>query len=135
MKIINVNNFYNYPLTVDSTIITVDSTEWTADQISFTSSALFITVIPRDYPDVVNITFYNELKETTFTEECIVFSKNGYMDIPFTYSVFEEGDSFEITVKGLDDKLLWRGKAYVTMDDDLQNYKLIKKDDNNKIEF
>lgn len=135
MKIINVNNFYETPLTVDSTLYTADSTELTADMVSLQTDKLFIKVIPRQFPTEVIIQFYNELKQTRVSENCFVVNENGYMTIPFNYKTFEEGDSFEIKVTTTDGVLLYRDKAEVHMTDDLQNYKLIQKDANNVIKF
>lgn len=43
----------------------------------------------------------------------------------FNYT-FKEGASYDLIVKDYDNRLLFRGKAYATDVEDLQNYKLIR---------
>lgn len=136
MKIININDFYefyNYPITCDSDLISCDSDLISCDMETINSGKLFIRVTPRFSPNIVNITFYNELKQITTTEECNVINKDGWMDIPFSFNDFKEGETYEISVRGLDDKHIWRGRAFITINNDIQDYKLVTPDNNGKI--
>lgn len=135
MKIINLNDIVDSDLTVDRTDITVDSTQYTVDATFLPGGSLSLKIIPREYVDVVTLTFYNELTETTNTETCFATNENGYMTIPFGYSDFVEGDSFEITVRDEFGAVLYRSKGYATMEEDLENYKLNVKDNNDIIEM
>ena len=130
-NIINTNDFYRRPLTVDTTLITVDTTEITVDQTYIQTNQLYIKIMPSSYPIDVNITFLNELTEVEYTEQCITVTTNGWMVVPFEYKEFKEGDSFEVWVRNLNGKQIWRGKVYVTDQTDLQNYELIPSIQNN----
>jgi hypothetical protein len=50
---------------------------------------------------------------------------NGTFNGFFTYD-FKEGGSYEIEITNNDSRLLYRGKAFATDVEDLQNYKLIR---------
>lgn len=136
MKIINLNELSaSTLLTVDSTTITVDSTTITVDTTILTGEEMVFKIIPREYVSEVKLKWWNELKEVAFEEECFTTTDKGYMLIPYTYRDIVEGDSFEITVTDLSDNLLIRFKAYATMQEDLQNYKLNIANNNGIIEF
>lgn len=67
----------------------------------------------------------NELRNTETEIEIIgVVSNNVFTGI-FSYN-FNEGGTYEIEVTDYLDNLLFRGKAFATNENDLQNYKLIK---------
>lgn len=124
MKIINLQDLLGLSLTVDSTQYTVDSTALTADMTAIPGQEISFSVIPREYVDQVNLIWYNEVREITYSEICLTRNENGKMIIPYSYKDIVEGDSFEITVNDMSGNLLIRFKAYATMQTDLQNYKL-----------
>jgi len=135
MKIIDLKKLSGNTLTADSTLITADSTIITADATFSIGAEMTLKIIPREYVDEVVVTWYNELKQTTYTENCFTRIEKGYLIIPYLYKTFVEGDSFEVSIKSTTGKLLHRTKAYATMSDDLQNYKLNVANNNGIIEI
>ena len=135
-KYIKPNNGTNIYLTVDSTSITVDSTSITVDKIIISGNGNTLEIIPLDYVDIVTVTFYEEMKQTAFTETCIVTNVDGYMIIPFIFDDFKEGDAFEVTIRNSQTNgIIGREHVYVTMQDDLENFKLNQKNNNGLIYF
>ena len=124
MKIININDLLGLSLTVDSTAYTCDNTNITADATVVEGGEIAFKIIPRNYVSEVKLKWYNELKETTYIETCFTRTEKGYLVVPYIYRDIVEGDSFEITITDMSDNLLIRFKAYATMTNDLQNYKL-----------
>jgi hypothetical protein len=134
--ILKINEIPTSSLTVDSTQYTVDNTSITADRITIvtgaSSSDYSILIAPREYAVDVVMEFYHELKETLTTISATTESVNGYMKVNFSILVVE-GDSFELTIKNTNGKILWKGKAYATEQTDLQNYQFTPKNNNNDI--
>lgn len=85
-----------------------------------------LVFIPRVSTDNVVLKLRNELRDI---EEVFSISgsvtNNVFMGL-FSYSLFKEGASYEIEVFDELDNLLFRGKAFATDEEDLQNYKLIR---------
>lgn len=82
-----------------------------------------ITIIPRLNSSTISIVMKNESKGTTevFDNISTTYS-NGYLTFEIEKAVVES-ESFEYAVYGLDNELLFRGKAFATNQIDLQNYK------------
>ncbi len=82
-----------------------------------------LKVIPRYEVEICTIHIRHELTDILTTlENKRVFCENGYIIVPFEYQ-FKEGGSYHIEI--LSDILtIWRGKAYATNENDLENYKL-----------
>ena len=84
-----------------------------------------LVFIPRVSTDNVVLKIRNGLR---YTENCIgvvgSVTNNGFMG-SFSYD-FKEGGTYEIEVVDNLDNLLFRGKAFATDVEDLQNYKLIR---------
>lgn len=83
-----------------------------------------ITIIPRLNSSSVSIVMKNESKNTTEVFDNIETTySSGYLTFEIEKTVVES-ESFEYSVYGLDNELLFRGKAFATNQTDLQNYKL-----------
>lgn len=83
-----------------------------------------ITIIPRLNSSSISIVMKNESKGTTEVFDNIETSySSGYLTFEIEKTVVES-ESFEYSVYGLDNELLFRGKAFATNQIDLQNYKL-----------
>lgn len=124
-------------ITVDSTVYTVDSTELTADMQSSgssTTSGYTIVISAREIVDIVNMEFFNELKEKTQIVTGVCEMIGNYLSINFMLDIVE-GDSFQLTIKDLSDNIIWKGKAYSTAQTDLQNYTLTPTTSNNIIKI
>lgn len=135
MKIINLDNLVTTDLTVDSTEITVDSTRITVDTTYTVGNSVFLLITPREYVDEVIITLYNELTQQTYTDQTLTEISGNYLKIFFNTHTFNEGENYELVVRSLDNKVIYKSKCYVTMQDDLQNFKLISPSPSKKIEF
>ena len=83
-----------------------------------------ITIIPRLNSGLIAIVMKNESKGTTeaFNNISTTYS-SGYLTFEIEKTVLEQ-ESFEYVVYGLDNELLFRGKAFATNKIDLQNYKI-----------
>ena len=116
--------------TVDGDIITVDNSLITVDSFS---SVLYINLVPRIFDDVKKIHLIDELtkKEDIITINDIglpVVYHKSYISVPIlVQKYYKDGGTYEIIIKGDNDLLIYRGKVYVADDNDLENYKLIKK--------
>lgn len=88
---------------------------------SDTIHALYI--VSRSIPETATLVLYNELRsiETLIPIECS--NVGGYLQANFEHE-FKEGQSYELSVIDSENKTLYRGKAYATNQEDLQNYKL-----------
>lgn len=78
----------------------------------------------NDSTDVV-FKIRNELRNTEIEIEITGVISNNIFTGVFNYT-FNEGGTYEIEVIDLLDNLLFRGKAFATNENDLQNYKLSK---------
>jgi hypothetical protein len=82
--------------------------------------------IPRISTISVLLEIKNELRNTENSIGINGEMINGVFIGNFNYN-FTEGASYELDVKDLEtDNLLFRGKAFATNEEDLQNYKLIR---------
>ena len=124
MKIINVEEPGFLSFTVDTTIISVDSTLITVDSTTGGTSSLFMEVIPAEYPAEAYMDFWNELTQITtrVLSQTTIFS--GKMRLYYPNFGFKEGENYEVTVRKMDETIIYRTKAYVTTSNDLQNYRL-----------
>ena len=78
----------------------------------------------NDSTDII-LKIRNELRNTEIEIEIIGVISNNIFTGVFNYN-FNEGGTYEIEVIDLLDNLLFRGKAFATNENDLQNYKLSK---------
>jgi hypothetical protein len=128
MKIFKIGDVIPVDLRVDTHLITCDSHDITCDQTLFEGYGYTIKVIPRFTSNNFQMRLKNELTQRiTIVDDLLFHHEDDYLVISFYYS-FEEGDSFEITIYDTstsEDILMWRGKGYATIQDDLENYKLI----------
>ncbi len=136
IKLIQISDIPEGPLTVDSTLITVDSTLYTADQtITNSTNTHSLTIIPRFYSDFVDMKFWNELTEVETTLTNIATTElEGYLTVSFVLEV-SNSQNYEVTINDTTGKLMWRGKVYVTDQTDIQNFTMYPKDSNNIIKF
>jgi hypothetical protein len=83
--------------------------------------------IPSSYNGgIIVLNFRDETKNITYAIEYdSVYYQNFQLMIPFTGFTMTEGQSFEIEVLE-DGNLIYRGKAYVTAQTDLENYEMNK---------
>jgi hypothetical protein len=81
--------------------------------------------IPRIEATTVILKITNELRSTETFLNVFGTMINGTFNGFFTYD-FKEGGSYEIEITNNDSRLLYRGKAFATDVEDLQNYKLIR---------
>lgn len=124
MKIINVEEPGFLSFTVDTTIISVDSTLITVDSTTGGTSSLFMEVIPAEYPAEAYMDFWNELTQITtrVLSQTTIF--DGKMRLYYQNFGFKDGENYEVTVRKMDETIIYRTKAYVTTSNDLQNYRL-----------
>ncbi len=82
-----------------------------------------VTIIPRYEVSSVTLKIRDESKATeeTFTDLSATYSY-GYLTFEFTKTV-SEGSTFEYEVLD-DENTLFRGKAFATDEEDLENYKI-----------
>lgn len=80
-------------------------------------------IVSRSIPDTATLILYNELRDTETTIPIICSNVGGYLHANFEHN-FKEGQSYELSVIDSEMKILYRGKAYATNQEDLQNYKL-----------
>lgn len=112
--------------TADTTLVSADTTLYTADQTVINTgqgSGGYNLVVPyRFFKEDVKFYMINELDYTEFYKELSAYDiENGSLVIRFSYD-FEDGDSFESTIRDMDDNLMWRGRIFSTDQTDLQNY-------------
>lgn len=124
MKIINVEEPGFLSFTVDTTIISVDSTLITVDMTTGGTSSLFMEIIPAEYPAEAYLDFFNELTQITtrVLSQTTIF--DGKMRLYYQNFGFKDGENYEVTVRKMDETIIYRTKAYVTTSNDLQNYRL-----------
>jgi hypothetical protein len=84
-----------------------------------------LVIIPRYGVNALFIDIINELRNTKDNIFINGDMFNGVFYGYFSYH-FKEGASYEILAYDQDGRLLFRGKAFATDEEDLQNYKLIK---------
>ena len=84
-----------------------------------------ITIIPRYNVPYITVILLNEETQVLnqYEIEDLVYL-NGYLTIPFDFECLE-GQSFNLEIKD-GDNVLFRGKAFATDEEDLENYKLSK---------
>jgi len=131
MIIINLNEGIS-GVTCDLTSITVDSTQITVDNNN-TTLGYTIKFIPRYFVEEVILKFRNELTNDLTTIETSMTQLNGLGYVIFSFPI-EDATSFELIVlNASNEELLFRGKAFATFQTDLENYKMTKPTENNKI--
>ena len=91
------------------------------------SNARTFKCIPSSYNGGnIVLNFRDETKNITYAIEYdAVYYQNFQLMIPFTGFPMIEGQSFEVEVLE-NDKVTYRGKAYVTAQTDLENYEMNK---------
>jgi hypothetical protein len=83
--------------------------------------------IPREYNSGI-ITFLLRNESNDVTQEIDVtgtYYQNNVLILIFNAPILKEGQSFEVTINE-DDNLIYRGKAYATIQTDLENFELNK---------
>jgi hypothetical protein len=133
LKVINIQALGDY-LTVDNNIISVDTIEISVDATLLAQQTHTIKIPYREYAANVNLILWNEIKEIETIIPVVVVSEPGLMVLNFSHA-FLDGDSYEVRVENLQDKLVWRGKLLATIQTDLENYKLHKVVNNNIIKL
>jgi hypothetical protein len=84
-----------------------------------------IQIIPRFESTNISFSIRDEETDITSTSAIVTTYSNGYMSIPFTFDFTNsEGKSYEITVETAGGDLIYRGKIFITVQTDLQNYKM-----------
>ncbi len=84
-----------------------------------------LVFIPRIETTNIVLKIRNELRDTENTISINGAFSNGVFYGNFSYN-FKEGGTYEIEVYGQNSRLLFRGKAFATDVEDLQNYKIIR---------
>jgi len=133
LKVINILSI-DENLTVDNTIVSVDQTNITADQLEMTPADSILKIPYRFFISEVKLILWNEIKETKSILSLIAIEDNGQMVLTFTHN-FKDGETYEVLVTDMNDKLIWRGKILSTVQTDLENYILHKIADNNIIKI
>ena len=87
---------------------------------SDTIHALYI--VSRSIPETATLKLFYELRSEETTIQITCSNVGGYLHANFEHT-FKEGQSYEIAIYD-DASVLYRGKAYATDQEDLQNYKL-----------
>lgn len=126
LKVIKINELGDY-LTVDSTLISVDNDIITVDATNQSSESYIIKLPYRFFSPNIKLILWNEIKELEVVLELEVTEENGLMVLDFYYEFFD-AESFEVKITDLNDKLIWRGKFFATIQTDLENYILHKND-------
>lgn len=88
-----------------------------------------ITIIPRYSASNIILNLLNQETQVNYNFEIddYIYS-NGYLTLGFDFNCLE-GESFNLEVLNGDDEtnnVLFRGKAFATDEEDLENYKLSK---------
>lgn len=131
MIVIKVNDFREN-LTVDSTEVSVDTILYSVDAtIVINEDGLLVKFIPRYFVDICNLILRNELTDEVISLELPMIDDNGIAILNFNSDI-SNSTSFEMIVNDLDNNLLFRGKAFSTNSEDIQNYTMNTKI-NNKI--
>jgi hypothetical protein len=125
LKVIKINTIEG-DLTVDSDIITVDTTLITVDA-TIGGNNYQIKIPYRFFSSEIKMVLWNEIRELETILELECNEQDGLMVIDF-YFDFVDGETFEVKVVDLQDKLIWRGKFLATIQTDLENYILHKND-------
>jgi len=133
LKIINIYSIDDF-LTVDSTIISVDNEIVSADQIEVIPDDYVLRVPYRFFNSQVKLILWNEIKEIKNTLTLTAIETNGEMLITFAH-IFKDGETYEVRITDMDDRLIWRGNILSTIQTDLDNYILHKISDNNIIKI
>lgn len=111
-------------ITIDSTYVTVDNAEITIDE-----SARYLIVPFRFYKEQVTFKLVDEMKDKeVYSEELpAINNNNGTLTIRFIPEV-KPWQSFEAKIVDHtdNDRLIWRGKIFVTDQSDLQNFDINK---------
>lgn len=131
LRVLNINpdtTGSEIEFTADNDLITIDTDIYTADQTLIEiggGNGAYNLVVPYRFFEVdVKLYMINELTNEDFLTELEAYDiGNGTLVVRFSYD-FEDGDSFESTIRNLDDELIWRGRIYSTDQTDLQNYKV-----------
>lgn len=124
-------------LTCDSTLYTCDDTNITCDMTIEGTYPYRLKILTSYTTQNFKIFLKNERTNETAELEVLYHQYDGeYLVAYFDYP-FEEGDSFEIRVidaNVADDRknLIARDKGYATMQDDLENFKLVTSNNNGK---
>lgn len=84
-----------------------------------------LVFIPRIETTNIVLKIRNELRDTENTISINGAFSNGVFYGNFSYN-FKEGGTYEIETYNQNSRLLFRGKAFATDVEDLQNYKLIR---------
>jgi hypothetical protein len=120
-------------LTVDTTQVTVDSTEITVDN-NLPSTTYILRYIPREFVTSANVILRDERTNQTIEQISIMEYDNGYALTPISLSNIEDRTSFELTILEADtNKLIFRGKVFCTVQDNVQDYSMNLPKTNNKI--
>lgn len=125
LKVIKINTI-DGDLTADNTNITVDNTLITVDA-TIGGNNYQIKVPYRFFTQDIKLVLWNEIRELETILELEVNEDNGLMVVDF-YFDFVDGETFEAKILDLNDKLIWRGRFLATIQTDLENYILHKKD-------
>ena len=133
LKVINILSIDEF-LTVDNTIVSVDQTNISADQLEMTPVDSILKVPYRFFNSEVKLVLWNEIKETKSTLLLTAVENSGEMVLTFTHN-FKDGETYEVLITDLSDKLIWRGNILATIQTDLDNYILHKVADNNIIKI
>lgn len=126
LKVIKINEL-GENLTVDSTLISVDSTLITVDMTAQFAGIYTLRLPYRFFSSTIKMFLWNEIKETETILTLDVVEDGGIMVVEF-FVEFEDGETFEVRITDLDEKLIWRGKILSTLQNDLENYILHKED-------
>lgn len=134
IKIIRIQDItVSGSLTVDNTYITVDNTLITCDTtIIADSDSHTFSVIPRFFSTPVKLTLWNELTSQEMVYPVDATEDDGHMEITFSHPV-KEGDTYEVRISDVSDRLMWRGKFYCTAQTDIENFTLNPRGTDNKI--
>ena len=125
LKVIKINTV-DGNLTVDTDIITVDNNLITVDA-TIGSNNYQIKIPYRFFSSNIQLVLWNEVRELETKLDLEVTEQNGLMVVDFYYD-FVDGETFEVKILDLTNKLIWRGKILATIQTDLENYILHKND-------
>lgn len=110
--------------TIDTTQVSSDSTIYTADQtVIYMDGSLKVLEVPyRSFDSNVILYIYDKmLNDELYLELTARDLGKGMMRVIFEYD-FKDGQTYEATIRSTNQKLLWRGRIFVTKQTDLQNF-------------
>lgn len=130
MVVVNLNDVKNIYLDSEGAVVEVNSVDTTLLQENVYSISLY----PRMYVDLVDITIYDEISDDEeVVQSYTSLSDRGRQNIYIDY-IFQNDKTYLIELKDSETgSLIWRGRLLSTDEVDIQEFKTYDDDDINGI--